>query len=218
MSTDGAFQRGGKVPVTLVAGFFGSGKTTLLRHVIAQPGFEETALVFPDAGAVVVGDRILEVPEGDGQGMSAASDCPCCRDRSGVVHTLRALFRMRAEGAVPSFPRILVELDGLTTPQAVLEAILCDPETAARVILDGVVTLVDGESGGETLGRFPLAERQVAGADRLLISKTDLAGPAERHGLINRLRGLNHAAPMIKVAWGVVDLERVFSGRPAAMF
>ncbi len=139
------------------------------------------------------------------------SGCLCCTVRGDIVDTLLNLFVGRANGKVPHFTRVVIETTGLADPAPILHTLISDPLVAARYTLDGVVATVDAVNGAGTLDRQPEAVKQAAVADRLLLTKTDLADPATAAALQARLAALNPSAPVVEVAQGAVDPALLFN-------
>jgi G3E family GTPase len=135
----------------------------------------------------------------------------CCTVRGDIVDTLTNLFVDRVKGKVPFFTRVAIETTGLADPAPILHTLMTDPIVAARYMLDGVVTTVDAVNGAGTLDKQPEAVKQAAVADRLLLTKTDLAASAARQEIEARLRTLNPSATIVSVAQGVVDPARLFN-------
>jgi G3E family GTPase len=139
------------------------------------------------------------------------SGCLCCTVRGDIVDTLTNLFVDRVKGKVPFFTRVAIETTGLADPAPILHTLMTDPIVAARYMLDGVVTTVDAVNGAGTLDKQPEAVKQAAVADRLLLTKTDLADPAARRAIEARLTALNPSAPIVLVAGGAVDPALLFN-------
>ena len=196
------------IPVTLLTGFLGSGKTTVLNHVLKQPGMAATAVIVNEFGEIALDHLLVERSSEDVVVLN--SGCLCCTVRSDIVDTLTDLFVDRAKGKVPFFGRVAIETTGLADPAPVLHTLMTDPIVAARYMLDGVVTTVDAVNGAGTLDRQPEAVKQAAVADRLLLTKTDLAEPAARQAIEERLRALNPGAALVPVAHGAVDPALLF--------
>jgi G3E family GTPase len=196
------------IPVTLLTGFLGSGKTTVLNHVLKQPEMAATAVIVNEFGEIGLDHLLVERSSEDVVLLN--SGCLCCTVRGDIVDTLTNLFVDRVKGKVPFFTRVAIETTGLADPAPILHTLMSDPIVAARYMMDGVVTTVDAVNGAGTLDRQPEAVKQAAVADRLLLTKTDLAEPAARQGVEMRLKALNPSGPIIPVAQGAVD--------PAALF
>src|ERR1700756_3487501 len=197
------------IPVTLLTGFLGSGKTTVLNHVLKQPGMTATAVIINEFGEIGIDHLLVERSSEDV--LLLNSGCLCCTVRNDIVDTLTNLFVDRAKGKIPFFTRVAIETTGLADPAPILHTLMTEPIVAARYMLDGVVTTVDAVNGSGTLDRQPEAVKQAAMADRLLLTKTDLAEPAAQQGLEARLALLNPSAPVIPVAQGVVDPAVLFN-------
>jgi len=178
-------------PVSVVTGFLGSGKTTLIARVLRDPAFARTAVIVNEFGEIGLDHELIA--SSDETLLALTTGCLCCAVRSDLVATLLDL-RARAEGGEIAFDRVLIETSGLADPAPILHALMTDRDVAAGYRLDSVLTVVDAVLGEAALDRHPEARRQVALADRLALSKTDLAGSAE--ALRARLAALNPAAPL----------------------
>jgi G3E family GTPase len=197
------------IPVTLLTGFLGSGKTTVLNHVLKQPEMAATAVIVNEFGQIGLDHLLVERSSEDVVLLN--SGCLCCTVRSDIVDTLTNLFVDRVKGKIPFFARVAIETTGLADPAPILHTLMTEPIVAARYMLDGVVTTVDAVNGAGTLDRQPEAVKQAAVADRLLLTKTDLAEPKTRQRLETRLAALNPSAAIIPVAHGVVDPALLFN-------
>ena len=105
----------------------------------------------------------------------------------------------------------MIETSGLADPAPILQTLMTDTQIAGRIVLGGVVTTVDAVNGAETLIREEISVKQVAVADRLVLTKTDLAGPMQP-ALIRRLGALNATAPVLRACQGQIDPQRLFDG------
>jgi G3E family GTPase len=197
------------IPVTLLTGFLGSGKTTVLNHVLKQPEMAATAVIVNEFGEIGLDHLLVERSSEDVVLLN--SGCLCCTVRGDIVDTLTNLFVDRVKGKVPFFIRVAIETTGLADPAPILHTLMTDPIVAARYMLDGVVTTVDAVNGAGTLDKQAEAVKQAAVADRLLLTKTDLAGSAARQEIEARLQALNPSASIVWVAQGVVDPARLFN-------
>jgi G3E family GTPase len=197
------------IPVTLLTGFLGSGKTTVLNHILKEPGMAETAVIVNEFGEIGI-DHLL-VERATDEVVLLNSGCLCCTVRSDIAETMLDLYVGRANGKVPHFRRVVIETTGLADPAPILHTLISDPLVAARYSLDGVVTTVDAVNGAGTLDRQPEALKQAAVADRLLLTKSDLADPAAAAALTARLADLNPSAPIMRVAQGAVDPALLFN-------
>lgn len=194
--------------VAVLTGFLGSGKTTLLRRLLQHPDMEQTAVIVNEFGEIGLDHKLIESAKEDMVLMS--SGCLCCTIRGDLVETIGDLYRRRVRREVPAFERLVIETTGLADPAPILHTLMSDPLIVERFRLDSVVTTVDGLAGDDSLDRHEESRRQAAVADRLLITKTDLAGAAEISALKARLRALNPAAKQFEVVQGEIA--------PAALF
>ena len=197
------------IPVTLLTGFLGSGKTTVLNHVLKQPGMAATAVIVNEFGEIGLDHLLVERSSEDVVLLN--SGCLCCTVRGDIVDTLTNLFVDRVKAKVPYFTRVAIETTGLADPAPILHTLMTDPIVAVRYMLDGVVTTVDAVNGAGTLDKQPEAVKQAAVADRLLLTKSDLAEPAVRQAMEGRLKVLNPSAPIVPVAQGAVDPALLFN-------
>jgi len=197
------------IPVTLLTGFLGSGKPTVLNHVLKQPEMVATAVIVNEFGEIGLDHLLVERSSEDVVLLN--SGCLCCTVRGDIVDTLTNLFVDRVKGKVPFFTRVAIETTGLADPAPILHTLMTDPIVAARYLLDGVVTTVDAVNGAGSLDRQPEAVKQAAVADRLLLTKTDIAEPGARQAIEARLKELNPSAAIVSVAQGAIDSALLFN-------
>ncbi|QHL90511.1 GTP-binding protein [Sphingomonas changnyeongensis] len=162
-----------RIPVILLTGFLGAGKTSLLSRLLRDPRFSDTAVIINEFGEVGL-DHLLVEHLPDEPVVEMTSGCLCCTVRGDVRRALLMLHHRSEAGELPLFSRLIIETTGLADPAPVVHTLLADPRVAARFALAGVVTIVDAVNGQATLAAHREAARQVAIADRLLITKTDL--------------------------------------------
>ena len=195
------------IPVAVLTGFLGSGKTTLLAHLLRQPEFSRTAVLINEFGEIGLDHHLVETS--DDSFVELQTGCLCCKIRSDLARTLDDMLRRRDRGALPKFDRVVIETSGLADPAPILQTLMTDLKIAGRLVLAGVVATVDAVNGAETLGREEISAKQVAFADRLVLTKSDLAGAAQP-GLLDRLADLNAAAPVMRAHYGRVEPRTIF--------
>ncbi len=177
------------IPVTLLTGFLGAGKTTLLSKLIRDPRFSDTAVVINEFGDVGL-DHVL-VDAGPEAIVEMTSGCLCCTIRGDIRQSLLMLVERSEHGEIPMFSRLIIETTGLADPAPVIHTLLADPRLIRRYALAQIVTVVDSVNGLSTLAAQPEAAKQVAVADILLLSKTDVMPPSA--ALQEALKALNPA-------------------------
>lgn len=201
------------LPVSVITGFLGSGKTTLLNALFAHPAMGETAVLINEFGDIGL-DHLL-VRKIDETIVLLNSGCLCCSVRGDMITALRDLFLKRVKGGVPPFGRAVIETTGLADPAPIIHTLMSDPLLGARYRLDGVIATVDAVHGEGQLDGYPEAVKQAAMADRLVLTKCDLAAAEAVDALAARLRRLNPAAPLLKADHGQVPPAALF---PAGLY
>ncbi|HVZ54277.1 MAG TPA: GTP-binding protein, partial [Pseudolabrys sp.] len=194
------------IPLTVLTGFLGAGKTTLLNRLLKDPALKDTAVVINEFGDVSL-DHLLVEYVGDNM-VLLQSGCLCCTMRGDLVDALETLLR-DLDNRRCTFKRVLLETTGLADPAPVLHTMMAHPYLLLRYRLDGVVTVVDCVNGAKTLDEHEEAVKQAAVADRLVLTKTDLATDAQRAAISERLHALNPAAPILDAAQGEATAERL---------
>ena len=198
------------IEALVLTGFLGSGKTTLLAHVLRQPEFSRTAVIINEFGEIGLDHDLIETSEETV--IELQTGCLCCKISNNLATTLHELLRRRDEGSITPFTRVVIETSGLADPAPILQTLMTDAMIAGRIVLGGVVTTVDAMHGTGTLNREEISVKQVAVADRLVLTKTDLAGPMQ-FSLIRRLEDLNATAPVLSAHRGQIDPARLFESR-----
>jgi len=183
------------VPVSILTGFLGAGKTSLLNRLLKDPDLTDTAVIINEFGDVSL-DHLLVEASSDGI-IELSDGCLCCTVRGELVDTLADLMDRMQTGKIKPLKRVVIETTGLADPAPVLQSVMGNPVIAQSYRLDGVVTVVDAVNGFPTLANHEEALKQVAMADRLVISKVSLATPDAVISLQARLRELNPRAPMM---------------------
>lgn len=198
-----------RIPLHLVSGFLGSGKTTLLRRLLRLEAFGDTAVLVNEVGEIGLDHHLLR--HVDGETILLRSGCICCQMRDDLGQALRDVMDRRDAGEIPSFARVIVEGTGLADPVPILSTVVADPGLRHHLRIGRVVTVVDAVNGLLQAGRQQEFAKQVALADHLVLSKTDLASPEMVAALLPLLRVLNPGAGRIASDDPVLDLAALFA-------
>ena len=183
------------IPVVVLTGFLGSGKTTLLQRLLSEPALSDTAVLVNEFGEIGIDHHLVQYADEDL--VMLANGCICCTIRDDLGKAMRDLLERRSSGAIPPFARLFIETTGLADPVPILHTLMTEPvvETAFRLVR--IVTTADAVNGEAHLARQPESAKQVAVADRIVITKCDLASSATVTRLTERLRRLNPSAPIV---------------------
>ena len=197
------------IAATILTGFLGSGKTTLLNQLLKEPALAHSAVIINEFGEVSI-DHLLVERSTDGV-IELSDGCLCCTVRGDLIDTLADLVDRVQTGRIAPLKRVVIETSGLADPVPVLQSLMAHPALVQSFRLDGVIATVDAVNGAAVLDRHQEAVRQVAVADRIVLTKTDIAeGTKGLDEMKDRIARLNPAAPLLESADGRFD--------PAALF
>jgi G3E family GTPase len=195
--------RAHRIPVTVVTGFLGAGKTTLVKNFLGCPEGRNTAVVVNEFGATGIDDALLR--SSTDETVLLGNGCLCCNVRSDLQLALRRLVADRARGDVPHFARVIIETSGLADPGPILRTFTTDRALGEEFHVEAVVTVVDAVTGARSLDEFTEARAQVILADRIVLSKADLADTVSIARLRERLHALNPRVEVAMAQTGVLD-------------
>jgi G3E family GTPase len=195
--------RGARTPVTVVTGFLGAGKTTLVRRFLETPEGRGTAVVVNEFGSIGIDDALVR--ESADETVLLGNGCLCCITRTDLQVALRKMVIERERGEIPNFQRVVIETSGMADPSPILQTFATDRALGEVFHLEAVLTVVDAATGAETLEWSAEARKQAILADRLVITKGDIAGPDATKALATQLRKLNAGADILEAVNGELD-------------
>jgi G3E family GTPase len=201
--------RDSRLSVAILTGFLGSGKTTLLSQLLVHPGMGETAVIVNELGEVAIDHHLLR--RVDERTVLLGNGCVCCALRGDLADELRDLLARRERGEIPAFRRVVLETTGVADPGPIVATLLSEPLVKHRFRLQAVVTTVDAVNGSRALRRGDASVKQAAAADRLVITKTDLADEGATAALRLQLARLNPVASVLESSFGDVDPRDLFA-------
>jgi G3E family GTPase len=202
-----------RVPVNILTGFLGSGKTTLLQRLLRSPQMSRTVVLINEFGEIGLDHLLIErVDEGV---VLLQSGCICCAIRDDLKSALRALLGRRDRAEIPAFDRVVIETTGLADPGPILYTVLSEPVVRHHFHLANVVTTVDALNASLHLSRNAEGIKQVAAADRLVVTKTDLADPGRVAAVREVLTHLNPSAEVLDGAESDLAPDRLLASRSA---
>jgi G3E family GTPase len=205
--------RGARIPVTVVTGFLGAGKTTLVKHFLQTPEGHGTAVLVNEFGEAGIDDALLR--DSTEKTVLLGNGCLCCNFRSDLQMALHRMAVDRERGVVPPFGRVLIETSGLADPSPILTTFATDRALGGEFAVEAVITVIAAADGIRTIGRYAEARRQIMLADRIVISKADIADEDAVEVLAVRLRELNPRARVIAADYGRLDPAWITEGATA---
>ena len=184
-----------RIPVNVLTGFLGSGKTTLLNRLLRDPLFNNCAVLINEFGAIGIDHHLVDRVEGDT--VLLQSGCICCTIRGDLATAMRDLYERRERGEVPAFVRLVIETTGLADPVPVLSTVMYDRVLQHHFRVGNVVTTVDAVNGAANLSEYPECRKQAAVADRLVVTKCDIADATLWPALVQALGQVNPGASIV---------------------
>jgi G3E family GTPase len=197
------------VPVTVVTGFLGSGKTTVLNRLLRVPELTDTAVIINEFGEVSLDHLLIE--QAIENAVLLKNGCICCTVRGDILDTIDELFRRRDTGELPWFRRIAIETTGLADPAPVVHTLV---DTSQPCHLDGIVVTADAMNIATELHEHEEARDQIAFADRILLTKTDLVTRREADAAEQAIRARNDRTPIRRIADSGITADDVFGLGP----
>ncbi|MEL6446555.1 MAG: GTP-binding protein [Pseudomonadota bacterium] len=185
-----------RIPVTVLTGFLGAGKSTLLNRVLHDPVAKRALVIINEFGSIGVDHDLVAHADVESGVVELFNGCLCCTIRGDLSKTLKDARWRYSRGGERWFDRVIIETTGLADPAPIVQTFLADPAIAKRYALRQIVTVVDAVNGPGTLAAQPEAEKQVAVADAIVLTKADLASADQFAETQSRVRALNPAAPV----------------------
>jgi G3E family GTPase len=196
------------IPLTVLTGYLGSGKTTLLKALLKHPDMSGTAVIVNEFGEVGLDDALIEAATEET--VLLPSGCVCCTVRGDLVEALLKLHKAALWGEIPPLQRVVIETTGLADPAPIAHTLITERDLFRLFRLDAIVTTADAQHGlGQLDAAFEPA-KQIAVADRIVLTKTDIADPSASARLESRLRALNPAAPILPAVKGAIAPGELF--------
>ena len=197
-----------QIPVTVITGFLGSGKTTLLSSILKKKEMQKTAVIINEFGEIGLDHALIE--HTDENIVELQSGCICCTIQGDLNKTLIDLFDKMMNGKVSSFNRVLIETTGLANPVPIIHTLMSSIELIRIYSLDGVITVVDSVNGEKTLDLHEESLKQLALAEKIILSKTDIVDKDEIKSLVFRIKKINPVSQIIFSKFGNIPLEEIF--------
>ena len=178
-----------QIPVTVITGFLGSGKTTLLSSILKKKELQKTAVIINEFGEIGLDHALIE--HTDENIVELQSGCICCTIQGDLNKTLIDLFDKMINGKISSFNRVLIETTGLANPVPIIHTLMSSIDLIRIYSLDGVITVVDSVNGEKTIELQEESVKQIALAEKIILSKTDIVDKNETKSLMRQIKDIN---------------------------
>ncbi|MGE5526471.1 MAG: CobW family GTP-binding protein [Rhodospirillaceae bacterium] len=197
-----------RIPVSILTGCLGSGKTTLLNRLLAERAMSDTAVIINEFGEIGLDHLLVTTPAETT--VLLEDGCICCTVRGDLVQTLVDLHRRRAAGGLPPFQRVVIETTGLADPVPIIQTVATDEQAGAVYRLDAVITLIDAVHGSHQIDTQEEALKQLGVADRIVLTKTDIAQASAIAALRQRIAAINPGATVATAVHGRIPASELF--------
>jgi len=197
------------IPVSVITGFLGSGKTTLLSALLKQDFMANTAVIINEFGEVGLDHNLIETT--DENIVELQNGCICCTIQEDLKKTLLDLIKKLERNSIPYFNRVVIETTGLADPVPIIHTLMTSLDLHRVYSIDGVITIVDAINGEDTYNNHKEALKQTALADKVILSKTDLADKLKVNSIKNRIRNINPKANIIESNKNNLPLNELLS-------
>lgn len=193
------------VQITILTGFLGSGKTTLINHLLKNNKNEKIAIVENEFGEVNVDGALLNKDDGV-EIVELSNGCVCCNIRGELTEALKELIDKVDKNEL-DIDRLILETTGVADPAPIIQTFFIDEVIRERIVLDGIITLVDAKHIEKQLNEHRVVASQIGFADRVIVTKTDLISDEKKDEVYARINAINSKAEIFEAKEGVLPKE-----------